>query len=131
MKDLITYFSTFFSLLIFDGIWLMLVAKNFYAKHLASFLSGQVNWLGILLFYPLYAAGILIFAILPAARDGEILKAILLGGFLGMIAYGTYNFTNLATLKNWPLIVVIIDVLWGMLATALAAGVGVLVFKKL
>ncbi len=116
------YAIGFVSFLAIDMVWLTLIAKNFYAKHLGSLLSPQVNWLAAILFYLLFIAGIVVFTVTPALAQHSWLKALLLGALFGLITYATYDLTNLATLKNWPVLVTIIDLIWG---TVLSASVSV------
>jgi uncharacterized membrane protein len=96
-----------------DMIWLGLVAKNFYRQHLGGMLSPKVNWTAAILFYLLFVAGLLLFVISPALGQGGTLQALWRGAFFGLIAYATYDLTNLATLKNWPLLVTVVDLAWG------------------
>ncbi len=103
-----------------DMLWLGVVAKSFYQNKLAAFL-GPVNWTAAIIFYLLYIVGILVFAVLPAVSAGSLVRAITLGAFFGFVAYATYDLTNLATLKNWPLSVTIVDMLWGAVLTGTVA----------
>ncbi len=103
-----------------DMVWLGVVAKGFYQDKLAVFL-GPVNWSAAILFYLLYIVGILVFAVLPAVTAQSFMRAILLGAFFGFVAYATYDLTNLATLKNWPLSVTLVDMLWGAVLTGSVA----------
>ena len=115
-------FSTICSLvtlLIIDGTWLLLSSKRFYAPNLGNLLAENIQIIPIVLFYTLYAFGISVFVILPALQEPtNILKTILLGGLFGCVAYGAYDFTNQATIKNWPMIVTIVDLAWGTVLTA-------------
>ena len=97
-----------------DMLWLGLVAKGFYARHLGHLLSPKVKWGPALLFYFLYIAGILVFAVLPAVEKDSWGKAVLLGGLFGLFTYATYDLTNLATMRDWPVIVAFLDILWGI-----------------
>jgi uncharacterized membrane protein len=107
------YLVTLAVFFVIDMIWLGFVAKDFYRKHLGPMLSPKVNWAAALLFYLVFVAGLLIFVIRPALAQGEPLKALLLGGLFGLISYATYDLSNLATLKDWPVIVTIVDLAWG------------------
>jgi uncharacterized membrane protein len=107
------YLVTLAVFFVIDMIWLGFVAKDFYRKHLGSMLSPKVHWAAALLFYVVFVAGLLIFVIRPALAQGEPLKALLLGGLFGLISYATYDLSNLATLKDWPVIVTIVDLAWG------------------
>ncbi len=110
-----------------DMVWLGYVAKGFYQRNLASFLSPSVNWSAALLFYLLYIAGILIFAIVPALEKNSLGRAALLGGLFGFFTYATYDLTNLATLEDWPLKVVVADIAWGVLLCAVVASCSFLI----
>ena len=81
-------------------------------------------------FYLLYAVGLGFFAVQPSLADGDWLRAALVGGFFGLVAYGTYDLTNLATLKNWPLPMVIVDLVWGAVLSGVSAAGGVLLLKQ-
>jgi uncharacterized membrane protein len=105
-----------------DILWIGVVAQKFYQTQLANFL-GPVNWTAAIVFYLLYIIGIVVFAILPGLQAGSIQKALVLGALFGFMAYATYDLTNLATLRDWPMIVVIVDIAWGTFLTgAVAAG---------
>mgnify|MGYP002749928521 FL=1 len=106
---------------IIDLIWLGAVAKGFYQKNLSFILSPQVNWPAAILFYLLYIAGILIFAVVPAVSKDSWQHAMLYGALFGFFTYMTYELTNLALLKDWPLNIVLVDIIWGVvLCTAVA-----------
>lgn len=104
-----------------DIIWLGIVAKKFYRNHLGFILSPEVNWTAALSFYLLYIAGILIFAVIPALEKGSLGKALLWGCLYGFFTYATYDLTNMATIKDWPLKVVFVDILWGVLLCSMVA----------
>jgi len=106
---------------IFDLIWLGVLAKGFYQKNLNALLSPKVNWPAAIIFYLIFIAGILIFAVIPAVVKDSWRHAVLWGALFGFFTYMTYEFTNLALLKNWPLNIVFVDILWGVvLCTAVA-----------
>jgi uncharacterized membrane protein len=107
------YLITLAVFFVVDMVWLGVVAKGFYRKHLGSMLSPKVNWAAALLFYLVFIAGLLIFVIKPALASGEPLKALLLGALFGLISYATYDLSNLATLKDWPVVVTVVDLAWG------------------
>jgi uncharacterized membrane protein len=126
-KLILSYFLTALVFFAVDMLWLGLIAKDFYRKHLGGFLSDRVNWTAAIIFYLIFIVGIFVFVILPAVEKSSLLKAIGLGAFFGVITYATYDLTNLATLKNWPLTIVIVDMAWGAVLTAIvsAAGYGI------
>jgi len=104
-----------------DLIWLGAIAKGFYQRQLGPLLAPKVNWGAAVSFYLLYIAGILFFAVRPALHEDSILKAALLGSLFGLITYATYDLTNLATLRHWPIRVVVVDIAWGMCLCSLVA----------
>jgi uncharacterized membrane protein len=107
------YLITLAIFFLIDMVWLGLVAKNFYRRQLGEMLGTKVNWIAAILFYLLFIAGLLLFVIAPALARGGALQALWQGAFFGLIAYATYDLTNLATLKNWPLLVTVVDLAWG------------------
>ena len=107
------------------------MAKDLYRKHLGGFLSDQVNWSAAFIFYALFIVGIFIFAILPAAEKNSLGYAVVYGALFGFFTYATYDLTNLATLKNWPLKIVFIDIIWGSVLTGTVAAAGYWIVKKI
>ena len=122
MKIIYLYLLTVPVFFAIDMLWLGLVAKGFYRAQLGALLRPEVNWAAALVFYLLYILGILIFATLPALEKGAIRQALIMGALFGFFAYATYDLTNLATLKDWPLMVVVVDIIWGVVLTAAVAG---------
>ena len=106
---------------IIDLIWLGIVAKGFYQKNLKYILSPNVNWTAAIIFYLMYIAGILIFAVLPGVAKDSVRHAVLWGALFGFFTYATYDLTNLALLKDWPLNIVVVDILWGVVLCAVVA----------
>ncbi len=123
----VLYLISFAVFLVIDFIWLGWVAKDFYSTHLGELMAEEVNWTSAIIFYLLFVAGLLIFVIIPTLESGSLLQAIILGAFFGVIAYGTYDLTNLATLKDWSLLVTVIDLIWGGALSAAVATAGYLV----
>lgn len=124
------YFLTLPMYLLVDGLWLTVIAKNFYAKHLGYLMSPNPNWVAAGIFYLGYVIGIVIFAVSPALRESSFGKALLLGALFGAFCYATYDLTNLATVKNWPWFITVIDIFWGATVTMIAAGAGYLLGKR-
>jgi uncharacterized membrane protein len=106
-----------------DIIWLGYLARGFYKHHLGFILSPTVNWAAAVTFYLIYIVGILLFAVLPALEKGSFARAALWGALFGFFTYATYDLTNLATIKNWPLKVVVVDILWGVVLCCAVASV--------
>lgn len=104
-------------------IWLGWVAKNFYKNQLHNLLSPEINWSAAFIFYFLYIAGILFFAVRPGLEANSLVRTCMLGALFGFFTYATYDLTNLATLRNWPLAVVVVDIAWGSLLCTLVGGV--------
>ena len=128
---LLSYLLTTLVFFVIDIVWLGFIAKNLYRKYLGAFLSDQVNWTAALIFYLLFIIGIFIFCILPAAEKGSWSKALISGALFGFFTYATYDLTNLATLKDWPLPVVFIDIAWGMVLTGAVSTAGFFIVKWL
>lgn len=130
-KLLLCYLLTFAVFFVIDMAWLGFIAKDLYRKYLGGFLSDQVNWTAAFVFYLLFIVGVFIFAILPAVEKDSVRTAMLLGGLFGFFTYATYDLTNLATLKNWPITIVVVDVIWGFVLTAMVSTAGFHIVKWL
>lgn len=114
---------------VIEIFWLAVVAKPFYQKELAGFL-GPVNWPAAIVFYLLFALGCTVFALMPAASAGFSWKvAAGYGALFGFFTYVTYDLTNLATLKDWPLSVTIVDIIWGTIFVSLVATITMCIFN--
>lgn len=106
-----------------DMLWLGVIAKKLYNEQIGHLLKTNVNWAAALIFYLIFIAGIVTFVLMPAWNDGSFVKALLLGGFFGFIAYATYDLTNLATMKDWPLFITVVDLIWGTVLGASTAAI--------
>ena len=123
MKTFLVYLITVPIFFIIDLVWLGVVAKGFYQKHLGYLMRPQVNWAAAILFYLLFIIGIVLFAVRPALELQSPMRALVYGALFGFFAYATYDLTNLATVKDWPIIVTVIDLIWGtVLCGAVALG---------
>ena len=116
---------------IVDLIWLGVVARGFYQKNLKYILSPNVNWTAAIIFYLMYIAGILIFAVLPGVAKDSLRHAALWGALFGFFTYATYDLTNLALLKDWPLNIVVVDILWGVVLCTVVATLSFYIAKWL
>jgi len=123
-RTLVAYAATLVAFCCCDFVWLGFVAKDYYQSQLGGLLLAQPNWAAAVTFYVLYCAGIVIFCVAPALDAASLGKAALLGAVLGALAYATYDLSNLATLKGWPLGLSMVDITWGAFATAVAASAG-------
>lgn len=109
------YFATLIAFFAIDMIWLGLVARSFYRKHLGFLLATNPNWLAAIIFYLLFIVGILLFVVLPGLKANSLKSTLVHAALFGIITYATYDLTNLATVKDWPLIVTVVDMIWGMI----------------
>jgi len=131
-KDMILlYLITLVVFFVIDMIWLGVVAKGFYRRHLGAFMTPKVNWTAAMLFYLLFIVGLLVFVIRPALAAGAPLNALFFGALLGLVSYATYDLTNLATLKDWPLIVTVVDLIWGTVLGGVVSYVSALLGRAL
>jgi uncharacterized membrane protein len=101
-----------------DAAWLVLIAKNFYTKYIGYLMAKNPNLWSALIFYLIFIAGLVFFVITPALDKKMWTQALLAGMFFGLVTYATYDLTNLATVRDWPLIVTIVDLIWGMFVSA-------------
>ncbi len=109
----VVYLITVPIFLLIDLIWLGLVARGFYQRHLGYLFRPQVNWTAAIIFYLLFIVGIIMFAVKPALDAHSPMRALVYGAAFGFFTYATYDLTNLATVKDWPLIVTVVDLIWG------------------
>ena len=115
-----------------DGVWLATMTSRFYQKNLGNLLAEKANFLAAGLFYAIYVVGVLVIIINPALENKySYVKTFVHGALFGLVAYSTYDLTNQATLKNWPVIVTIVDMLWGALLTGLVSVVALRIIKAL
>lgn len=126
----IAYLASLLTFLAIDAVWLGLVAKSFYADQLGPLMREDVLFLPAAIFYLLYSAGIVLLAIRPGQPDVSLLNVAFYGAVVGFIAYGTYDITNLATIKNWPPLMTAIDLLWGTALSSLVAVAGAIAMRK-
>lgn len=108
-------------MLAFDMVWLGLVAKNFYRDHIGFLMKTQVAWTPAIILYILLAVGLVIFVIAPAVTKGSWVHALMYGALFGFVTYAAYDLTNLATLKDWPLAMSLVDMAWGATLAASVA----------
>lgn len=103
---------------IIDMIWLVLIAKKFYSEQIGFLMRPDINWVAAIIFYLLFIAGLVTFVISPAFEKHSWIHAALFGAFFGLVTYATYDLTNLATLKDWPVLVTVVDLIWGAFLAA-------------
>ena len=108
------YFITLPIFFAIDMVWLGLIAKKFYREQIGFLMKTNINWLAAIIFYLLFIAGLVFFVISPAVEKKSWLNALFVGALFGLFTYFTYDLTNLATLKDWPLLLSAVDIIWGM-----------------
>ena len=121
-----TYLISFSVFLVIDLLWLGVIAKSFYFRRLEPFFAEKINWPAAFIFYLLFVAGVLIFAVMPAVEKQSLQRAVVYGALFGFFTYATYDLTNLATLRDWPISIVVVDILWGSFLCAAVAAAGYL-----
>jgi uncharacterized membrane protein len=107
------------------------MSSRFYNPQLGVLMRDKPNLAVALVFYLVYVVGVLVLAVIPGVDAGSLGKAILFGALLGLVAYGTYDFTNLATVRGFPAIVAAVDVVWGTVLTGTVAAAGYMIAKWL
>ncbi|MBI1863195.1 DUF2177 family protein [Candidatus Microgenomates bacterium] len=112
------YVIAFTVFLAIDAVWLTLIAKNFYAKYIGYLMAKTPNLWAALIFYLIFIAALIYFVINPALDKKMWTHALVAGLFFGLVTYATYDLTNLATIKDWPLNVTIVDLVWGMFVSS-------------
>lgn len=112
------------SLIVFfaiDIFWLGFFAKKFYRAQIGHLMAVKTNWPAAVIFYSIFIGGLVLFAVNPALEQDSWLHALKMGAFFGFMCYATYDMTNLATLKDWPLKITIIDIIWGTVLNSFTA----------
>ncbi len=125
----LTYLATIPIFLAIDAVWLTTMAPRFYQTHIGHLL-GEIQWAPAVVFYLIYIVGIIMFAVAPAVQAKSWWIAAGFGALFGLIAYATYDLTNQATLRDWPIIVTIIDLIWGTILTSTVATLSYLVAMR-
>ncbi len=130
-QALLQYLIVFSVFLAIDAVWLSNAGRLFYVPEIGSLLRERPNFLVALIFYAIYAAGLLIFVVTPQLRAEGLGKALLYGGLFGFVAYATYDMTNLATLKGFTARIAIIDMVWGTVLSASVSAIAIWVIRIL
>lgn len=124
MSYLAAYLGSLIVFCILDYVWLTIIAKDFYQTQMGDLMSIQVKMIPAVIFYLLYLVGLAIFAISPALREQNWLMAVSFGLLLGLIAYASYDLTNMATLKEWSISLTLVDIAWGAFVSGVSAAAG-------
>jgi uncharacterized membrane protein len=123
------YLTALVVILVLDGIWLGLIAREFYQNELGSLAAAEIRKVPAALFYIAYPAGIVALALYPVPES--LTTALLRSAIVGLVAYGTYDLTNMATLRDWSVKLSVVDTLWGVFASSIAGIAAYLMMKRL
>ena len=119
---LASFLSSLLAMLAIDAVWLFTMSSRFYKPNLHHLLAEAPALFPVMFFYVIYAFGLTFLVTLPAVQAGQsVFKIFLLGALFGFVAYATYDLTNQATLKNWPVIVSVVDMMWGAILTGVVS----------
>lgn len=121
-------FPVFFAI---DMVWLGLIAKDFYRGQIGALMKTDVNWTAAIIFYLIFIAGLVVFVISPAVEKGSWMHALFFGALFGLVCYATYDLTNLAVAKDWPILVTIVDLAWGAAIAASVSTITYLIASKI
>jgi uncharacterized membrane protein len=116
--------------LVIDLVWLGIVARPFYQKHMGHLMRPDVNWTAAIVFYLIFVAGIVVFVAWPAVERQSLTTAVSLGLLFGLVTYAAYDLTNLATLHTFPITVAVVDLIWGMVLCSTVGSVTYLVANR-
>jgi len=114
-----------------DMVWLGLVAKDFYRTQIGTLMKSNINWTAAVIFYLIFITGLVAFVISPAVEKGSWTHALLFGALFGLVCYATYDLTNLAVAKDWPLLFTIVDLAWGTVLAASVSAITYLITEKI
>lgn len=125
------YGITFVIFLILDSVWLGIISPGLYQQQIGHLLAAQVNWAAAVLFYLLFIAGLTVFAVKPSLQQDSWKSALRTGAFFGLVCYATYDLTNQATMREWPVMITVIDLLWGTFICGMTTAISFFTIKKL
>jgi uncharacterized membrane protein len=131
MRYLKLYLVSLLAFLAIDMLWLGLVARSFYQQQLGFIMAPSVNWFAAAIFYLLFIAGILFFVVVPGLESGSLKATLLRAALFGLLTYATYDLTNLATLKDWPVLLTVVDLIWGTVLSVLVSYLSFMAGKRL
>ncbi len=114
-----------------DMLWLGIVAKNLYRAQIGALLKPEVNWMAAIIFYLIFIFGLVVFVIAPAVEKSSWTNSLLYGALLGFVCYATYDLTNLAVVRNWPLAITLVDMTWGAVLAASVATITYFIASKI
>ncbi|MBS0426799.1 MAG: DUF2177 family protein [Proteobacteria bacterium] len=123
-KHLVAWAATFVVMIVIDLLWLGVIAKGIYQQGMGALMAPQPRLGAAAAFYLLYPVGLVVFAVLPGADAGSVWRAALTGALFGLFCYGTYDLTNMAVVRNWPVGLSLLDMAWGTLVSGVSAAAG-------
>ena len=112
-----------------DLLWLGVVMKDFYQIKLSHLVASGVVWVPAVIFYLIFTAAVMLFAVVPGSASGSLTRTVILGVVFAFVAYATYDLTNHATLRDWPLMVTVVDMAWGAFVGGVLASVGFFAYR--
>ena len=124
------YAATLVVMVAVDLLWLGVVARPAYQQGIGHLMADRPNIAAAVVFYAVFALGLMVFAVVPNAATDAWGETLLAGAMFGFFAYATYDLTNLATLKNWPIGLSMLDIAWGSALSALSAAAGKAVLAR-
>jgi len=125
------YISTLIVFFAIDLLWIGIVARTFYRKHIGFLLAPSPNWIAAIIFYLLFILGLLFFVVVPGLKENSFKTTFIRAALFGLITYSTYDLTNLATVKDWPLLVTAVDMIWGTVLSLAVSLVSFMIGKWL
>lgn len=131
MRYLKMYIIALIVFFIIDIIWLGFIGKNIYKEKLGFLMREKTNWMAAIIFYIFYIIGLVFFVINPAIEKDSAIYAAVIGAFFGMITYATYDMTNLATLKDWPIFITVMDIIWGTILCSGTSWISFIIFNAI
>lgn len=131
MNIFLSYIAVLIPLTALDMLWILVIAKKFYSEQMGFLFSKSINLAPVAVFYPLYALGVLMLAVLPAISSASWVEALWRGALLGLVAYGAYDLTNQATISAWPTSMTLVDMAWGATVTSLTSVIAYFIITSL
>jgi uncharacterized membrane protein len=130
MGTIKTYFIALLVFFLIDILWLVVIARKLYQQELGFLMSDKPNWIAAIIFYLVFIIGVVFFVINPALEKDSWKYALFVGMLFGFITYSTYDLTNLATVKNWPFKITVIDLIWGTSLGGLVSSITYFICKR-
>jgi uncharacterized membrane protein len=118
------YFITLVAFLVIDVVWLILVARGFYRDQLGFLMAANTDWIAAAIFYLLFIAGVVVLVVVPGVAARSLRGTLARAALFGLVSYATYDLTNLATIQDWPVLVTVVDLIWGTFVTVAVGAVG-------